>query len=264
MRIVDDAPVLMTTVPYFRARSGGGTEAAELVVERIRVDRVPRGCTAVIAAGDLQGVTASPWGGEPVLLGIALADYIAVWSEQGRLPPPEEIGVVLTGDLYSAPQADRRGASGDVADVWLAIAATGCRLLVGVAGNHDLVSGEDVAAISPESVLLDGTIHRYGGMLFAGISGIIGDPKRQGRTAEPAFLGHLDRLLAQDPSVLILHEGPSGLKPGQLGNPVIRERMERRSPGLTLCGHVHWNQSVSRLGTGHVVNVDDRVVVFAP
>lgn len=264
MRIVDEQHTVMTTVPYARARAGGGTEHTGLTVDRIKVDSVPGGCDAVLATGDLQGVAASPWGGDPVLLGIAVADHITAWSEQGLLPPPERIGIVLAGDLYSAPKADRRGASGDVADVWLAFAALGGPFLVGVAGNHDVVDDATVTAIRSDAVLLDGTGAERAGTLFAGIGGIIGDPRHPGRSSEADFLGRLDRLVAGGPALLALHEGPSGEHPGQLGNPLIRKRLERRPPPLTVCGHVHWDRPVSRLGTGHILNVDDRIAVLAP
>ncbi|WP_344889187.1 hypothetical protein [Actinomadura meridiana] len=228
------------------------------------MDSVPHGCDAVIATGDLQGIANSPWGGDPVLLGIAVTDYITVWSEQGLLPPPERIGIVLAGDLYSAPRADLRGASGDVADVWLAFAALGGPFLVGVAGNHDVIDDATVTEIRPDAVLLDGTEAERAGDLFAGISGIIGDPRQPGRTADAAFLHRLDRLVANRPSLLTLHEGPSGEHPGQLGNPLIRKHLEQRAPPLTVCGHVHWDRPVSRLGTGHVLNVDDRIAVLTP
>jgi hypothetical protein len=103
MRVVDGSYEPVTSIPYQRARSGGGREAAHLGVGRLRIDTLPDGCDAVIATGDLQGIAPSPWGGDPVLLGIALADHLVMWSEQGTLPPLERVGVILTGDLYSAP-----------------------------------------------------------------------------------------------------------------------------------------------------------------
>jgi Icc protein len=101
-------------VPYHAAARGGGTEGVQLVVERLRVDLLPAGCDAVLVAGDLQGIAPSLLGGRPGLLGIAVADYLEIWADSGLLPPPDRVGILLTGDLYSAPAADRRGASGGV------------------------------------------------------------------------------------------------------------------------------------------------------
>lgn len=63
--------------------------------------------------------------------------------------------------------------------------------------------------------------------------------------------------------VLLMHEGPTGDRAGQLGNPAVRALLEHRAPALTLCGHVHWDEPVATLGNGHVVNVDARVMVLA-
>jgi Icc protein len=239
-------------------RSRGG----RLAVERLTVDKLPAGCDALLAAGDLQGVAPSPLGGEPVLLGVALADYLGVWAESGLLPPVDRIGVLLTGDLYSAPGADRRGASGAVLDVWLAFAAAGCPMVYGVAGNHDEVTAAQVAELGPDVVLLDGDRRGFGGITVAGISGIVGDPGRALRRTEKDLLALIGKLTTTPVDVLLLHEGPTGDRAGQLGRTAVRGTLERRAPALTLCGHVHWDEPVAPLGDGHVVNVDARVVVL--
>jgi hypothetical protein len=262
MRLIRPKPDRLTTIPYRAAGPGGVPQNALLGVERLRVDRLPAGCDALLAAGDLQGVAPSPLGGDPELLGIALADYLGVWAETGLLPPADRVGVLLTGDLYSAPGADRRGASGAVHDVWLAFAAAGCPMVFGVAGNHDEVSAAQVAELGPEVVLLDGDRRGYGGVMVAGISGIIGDPGRALRRTEKDFLALVGELTTPPPDVLLLHEGPTGDRTGQLGRAAVRSTLERRAPALTLCGHVHWTEPVAVLGDGHVVNVDARVVVF--
>ncbi|MCU7727741.1 metallophosphoesterase [Actinoplanes sp. KI2] len=262
MRLLADRPERLATIPYRAAGPGGATRSVQLAVERLRVDALPAGCAAVVAAGDLQGVAPSPLGGEPVLLGLALADYLGVWADGGLLPPAERVGVLLTGDLYSAPGADRRGASGPVLDVWLAFAAAGCRPVAGIAGNHDEVTAGEVAELGAGVALLDGDRREFGGCTVAGVSGIVGDPARVLRRTEKDFLRLLAKVATPPPDVLLLHEGPVGDRPGQLGRESIRGLLERRAPALTLCGHVHWDEPVAPLGDGHVVNVDARVVVF--
>jgi hypothetical protein len=259
---MDDRPERLATIPYRAAGPGGVTQNVQLAVERLRVDALPSGCAALLAAGDLQGVASSPLGGEPVLLGIALADYLGVWAESGLLPPVDRAGVLLTGDLYSAPGADRRGASGPVLDVWLAFAAAGCPLVAGIAGNHDEVTAGQVAELGADVALLDGDRRGFGDLTVAGISGVVGDPARVLRRTEKDFLFLLEKVTTPPPDVLLLHEGPVGDRPGQLGRESIRGLLERRGPALTLCGHVHWDEPVARLGGGYVVNVDARVVVF--
>jgi hypothetical protein len=78
MRLTGTRPERLATIPYRAAGPGGLPQNVRLGVERLPVDKLPAGCDAVLAAGDLQGVTPSPLGGDPELLGIALADYLAV------------------------------------------------------------------------------------------------------------------------------------------------------------------------------------------
>jgi hypothetical protein len=262
MRLVGTRPERLATVPYRAAGPGGVPQSVQLGVERLLVDKLPAGCDAVLAAGDLQGVAPSPLGGDPELLGIALADYLALWAESGLLPPAGRVGVLLTGDLYSAPGADRRGASGRVLDVWLAFAAAGCPMVFGVAGNHDEVTAGQVAEIGPDTALLDGDRRGFGGVTFAGISGIVGDPGRAMRRTEKDFLTLIGKLTTPPPDVLLLHEGPTGDRADQRGRAAVRSTLERTAPALTLCGHVHWADPVAVLGDGHIVNVDARVVVL--
>jgi Icc-related predicted phosphoesterase len=178
------------------------------------------------------------------------------------VPPVGRVGVPVTGDLYSAPGADRRGASGPVLDVWLAFAPVGCPTVFGVAGNHDEVTATQVAQLGPDVALLDGERRGIGGITVGGISGIVGDPGRALRRTEKDFLPLAGTLTTPPPDVLLLHEGPAGDRAEQLGRVAVRSALERRAPALTLCGHVHWTEPVATLGDRHVVNVDARVVVL--
>jgi 3',5'-cyclic-AMP phosphodiesterase len=261
VRLLSGEPERLAVIPY-QAAGRGRVENVQLVVQRLRVDTLPVGCRALLAAGDLQGIAPSPLGGDPVLLGVALADYLHIWADYGLIPPPDQVGVLLTGDLYSAPSADRRGASGDVTDVWLAFAAAGCQTVIGIAGNHDEVTAAQLAGLAPGLVLLDGSSHRFGGRTVAGVGGVVGDPARLMRRTEKDFLALVEAAAAPRPDVLLLHEGPAGNTPRQPGNVAVRALLESRPPALTLCGHVHWDEPVASLGGGHVVNVDARAMVL--
>ncbi len=265
MRVTDQGRLEpVTELVYQQARSGGGTETVRLPVARLAVDAVPDGCEGVLVAGDLQGIAPSPWGGPPVLLGMALADHLQVWADQGLMPPPQRVAVILAGDLYSAPQADRRGASGEVGDVWWAFATAGCPLVAGVAGNHDIISAGQLRELGSAAALLDGTWVDHGGVRFAGVSGIIGDPARTGRRSESDQLSRIEAALAGDPAMLVLHEGPTGDGSDQRGNPAITAHLRDHPPALTVCGHVHWDPPLAPLGSGHILNVDARAILLTP
>lgn len=260
MRLLDDPLKRLATIPYRAAGPGGTTRTLQLAVESLRVDALPTGCTGLLATGDLQGIAVSPDDGKAVLLGVALAAYLRLWAGSGLLPQPGDLTVLLTGDLYSAPNADLRGASGDVHEVWAAFAA-GSPAVLGIAGNHDLVTG-GVNRLGPGVALLDGARHGHGDLTVAGVSGVIGDPSKPFRRTEAAFLSTVEAVTTPPPDVLLLHEGPRGTGPDQPGRPALRDLLERRPPALTLCGHVHWRRPVAPLGGGHIVNVDARAVLF--
>lgn len=260
MLLLDGRPERLATIPYRAAGPGGATRNLQLAVDRLRVDTLPAGCPALLATGDLQGVATSPDTGRPTLLGIALAGYLRLWAGSGLLPAPGDIAVLLTGDLYSVPNADRRGVSGDVSAVWAAFASAGCRAVLGIAGNHDEMSASWPGG--PGIALLDGTRHRLGDLTVAGVSGVIGDPAKPFRRTEEAFLEAVESLIDPPPDVLLLHEGPRGTGPDQPGRATLRDRLERRPPPLTLCGHVHWARPTAPLGSGHILNVDARAILL--
>jgi Icc protein len=259
VRLVDPEPRPLTELAYACARPGGGTSRARLRIVGMRVDRLPAGCDALLVASDLQGVAPSPWGGEPRLLGAALAEYLEPWSGLGWLPPPGKLGVLLGGDLYSAPGADIRGASGDVTAVWQAFVRAGCPVVAGVLGNHDDV-GDGVTG-DGRLHLLDGEVAALGGIRVGGVGRVIGEPGRMGRRAEAEQLAALRAVLAEQPDVLVVHEGPAA-GAGQRGSPRVTAALDDHDIPLVVCGHVHWTRPVAPRRGGHVLNVDSRVVVL--
>ncbi len=248
---------------FLNAAPRGGVVSEVLPIVRGRVDALPDGLDALVLTSDLQGVVRST-SGELVLLGIALAEELVRLSDDRAIPDPSATGVVLAGDLYSAPGGDVRGASGDVRDVWLAFRETH-RWVVGVAGNHDRFGSErEQRGFEAEDGvhLLDGSIVELDTIRFGGVGLIIGNPDKPGRRASGDFLDTLELVLGEGPRVMVLHEGPSG-DAGQRGNADIRELVEQSDAALTVCGHCHWDDPVAELAPGRqVLNVDGRAVVL--
>lgn len=200
--------------------------------------------------------------GASMLLGEALVFELL---DLDVLHTPARVGAILAGDLFSAPGADVRGASGDVRAVWEAF-ADAFRWVAGVAGDHDRFGSEkDERRLRarPNVHRLDDRWLDADGLRLAGLDHIIGDPSRPGRRDESAFLEVLARLLAADPDLVVLHEGPHG-SGGRRGNATIRDVLERADrPPLTICGHVHWDEPIAELERGaQVLNVDSRVVIL--
>ncbi len=249
------------------APRGRGRESAVLPLLTGVVDALPCGIEALVVTSDLQGVV--PVHGEPNrLLGEALVDELLRLIEHRVLPEQQSIGVVLAGDLYSAPGGDKRGASGDVRDVWRAFAET-FRWVVGVAGNHDRFGSlQDMRRLqqTPDLHLLDGDTRRLDGLSVGGVGNIIGRSDKPGRVSEGDFVAALDLVLDTEPELLVLHQGPNGHR-GQRGCEIVRQRLidavpREAGPALVVCGHVHWLEPLATIDDAQVLNVDARAVVL--
>lgn len=266
MRIRDIDKRPFHRVRYLNAGRKGRVVSSVLEIFRARVDALPEGVDAIIVASDLQGVVPPGWRSrEGALLGVELACEMRALAEDGELPYPERTGVVLAGDLYSAPAANKRGATGDVRAVWLAWAEHH-RWVCGVQGNHDLFGDTKKDRVRFEQTddvhLLDGDVRELDGIRFGGVGEIIGDPKKKGRKSEVAFLGGLERVTGAQPDILVLHQGPDASR-RQRGDERVRHVLEENPPSLTICGHVHWEDPLAETPFGQVLNVDARAVVLS-
>jgi Icc-related predicted phosphoesterase len=243
-------------VRYLNAARRGGTEVCRLEIERARVSGLPSGLDALIVTSDLQGIVGSQHG-EATLLGVAVAEALEQLVFDGALPAAARTGVLLAGDFYSVPDANKRGGYGDVTPVWQAF---GDRFAwtAGVAGNHDDVDG---AVLLDGVHILDGDVVELDELRIGGVGLICGNPDKRGRRDDHAQLELVDKVVAAGCDVLVLHEGPPGTH-DQRGNPSLRDSIERASIGLTVCGHVHWPRPLARHATGEILNVNSRTVVL--
>jgi hypothetical protein len=140
-----------------------------------------------------------------------------------------------------------------------------------VAGNHDLfgplLSGPDFDRFRDESDIhfLDGDVVELDGLRIAGISGILGNPRRPWRRAETSFTDLILDVLSHDPDVLILHDGPDAPEKGLRGWSSIREALELGRSLLVVRGHAWWESPLALLeNSTQVLNVDSRAVVLTP
>lgn len=268
MKVLSIDPQPEDHLPYKNAAANGRSVVERLPILRGVVDRLPGDLVALLCASDLQGMAPARWsGGALRLLGEVLAQYGEERAESGW-PARGHIGILLAGDLYSAPLANVRGATGDVRAVWTAFADR-FRWVAGVAGNHDLFGSDKEArrfAAEPGIYLLDGGVVDPGrdGLRVGGVGGIMGDPKKPNRRRGDDFLGALGQVLDGSPDVLVLHQGPDAPAQRRRGSPEVRELLEAQDhPAVVLCGHCYWEEPLSVLENGmQVLNVDGRALLL--
>lgn len=274
MRIIGIDPVAFHGVKFANPAPrhlGGGPRESVLHFFRGDAEGLPASVAGIVAAGDLQGRDlARSASGERRLLGELVAAELAILSGRGEIPRQDELGVLLAGDFWAHPGLDRRGGAGDVRPVYRAF--SGCRCVVGVAGNHDFLPGKfsDRADRSsggrpPGVHILDGrTIELEDGDLrVGGVGGIVGQPPRLNRRLEPSFVTLLERVLAERPAVVLMHDGPDHEPTASRGVPAIRAVLEREKGPLVIRSHRHWLDPLAELSSGtQVLNVCERVVVL--
>lgn len=246
------------TIPYVTAGPRGKPVRNQLPFFRAEAEGLPSSISALVLTSDLQGREVGP---ENRLLGCALADELDALQHQGVIPKPNLITVC--GDLYEYPDCHKRGGTGPVDEVFIALGSIFDQV-VGVLGNHDqLVRPE--TSLQPNIAVLDGTHYVSLGLRIGGLSGIIGDPKRNLRRTEDDFLKKLESLTANPPDLLLLHQGPDDPETSRKGDPFVRLSLETGYAGLTVFGHTKWSGlPLIHLGNGQALNVDTRVIVVTP
>ena len=254
-------------LPYTSAASGGGVETRVLPLVVARVDQLPEALGGLLLTSDLQGVApSSDEGGALALLGEVLAHDLRGLAEADLIPASGQLGVLLAGDLFSSPGGDKRGATGDVRPVWTAFGRE-ARWVAGVAGNHDLFGTErdrERFVARSGAHLLDGAVVELDCLRIGGVGGIIGNPNKPARRSTEDFLEVLERVLAQRPDIVVLHEGPDDPSAGAMGNPDIRELLKSTDEELlVICGHSPWRHPLAQLSDGtQVLNVHERAILL--
>jgi|CXWL01.1.fsa_nt_gi hypothetical protein len=269
MRIVELQSEPFCTLPYANVSSSRQVVTAQLPFVRATADSLPPSIDAIIVTSDLQGRELCDDYTKPTkLLGEMLADEIDALRKMGQLPSKDTTAIIVAGDLYARSEMDRRGGSGDVRPVWRALAGV-CRWVAGVAGNHDVFgpgpSVPDFRAFlrTPGVHFLDDATVMVDGLKIAGLSGVVGNPRKLFRREEQAFAGALGHLAMAGPDLLVAHDGPDVAGTDLRGWISVRHALEAARPTLLVRGHAHWTTPLAPLANGtQVLNVDSRVVVL--
>lgn len=251
------------TLSYQRIDESGRVEQAELPFIKVFVSYLPNELDAIVACADLQG----RWK-DGALIGCIAAEELEILSQMGELPAADKTGIILCGDFYARENLDRRGGTGDVAEVWRSFAKL-FRWCVGVAGNHDIFSEmpdeKSIEKFNNEEGIhfLDASCIQKDRLKICGISGIIGNPRKVFRRTEAEFTADLKRILRQSPDILLLHDGPDFPEENLDGNPIIRQALNSKNHLLLIRGHKHWNQLYIQFNEKiQVLNTHEKVLVI--
>lgn len=197
---VVDEPTLVHEIAY---RSSGSTAPRELTLEihtvRYRYGRGP--APTFLATADLQGRES---GEGNRLLGELAAEEIIALQELGELPAFDLC--ILCGDFYDYPDFRKLGGTGDVTPALNALSHTASETFV-VLGNHDEIDAHDLRT---KITVLDGDVATTDTFTIGGISGIIGNPRKNNRKSESDFLSAIDKCSNSSTDLLLLHQGPQG------------------------------------------------------
>ena len=199
MRILKIEQEPFEELPFLNAGRGVGSFYEDrLPVFVGSVDRLPQGVDTLVVTADLQGREHLKYQSGPTLR--LVGEWLPKVLRESILPSIgqqiDQVGVLLCGDFYTVPNLDKRGGSGNVTSVWNAF-ANEFSWVVGVAGNHDTFGIDASKPPKFRSPLhfLDCNSKLIGDIEIAGISGIVGDPKRPWRKSAEASSASYVRLL---------------------------------------------------------------------
>ncbi len=256
MRIVSLNRAPSRVLRYRNAKpGGGGTFVADLPVLDGRVDALPEGVDCLVLTSDLQGRELS---------GTRLLGEVVPAFLRDEVGVPASAIALLAGDLYAAPRADERGATGDVRPTWLAFAEA-FRAVAGVNGNHDTFGEESPSDFAQRARvhILDGQARDVDGLRVGGVSGIVGKLSKPNRKDRDTFTRLLEDVLLDGAHVVLLHQGPEGEGPGDKGSPWVRDAiLALDAPPLVAFGHCHWHEPLLEVDARQMLNLDGRVVVL--
>lgn len=265
MRITGLGRERLFAVPHRSAAHHAGSADTELPVAELFVDQLPAELDALFVTSDLQG-RAVDGAGQTHLLGVAVVNAVGEHCAAEAIDP-RRVGVLLAGDLYAREDITQRGGLGDVRDVWLAFARL-ASFVVGVAGNHDAFGSRpaDLLAFAqqPGIHLLDaGTpglavSAECGGLRFAGVSGIVGNPNKPWRKTQPEFTAAMAAALDSQADVLLLHQNPALPQVRRASETWLTELLQRRGRGLVVFGHSFCTDPLVELGDCQLLATEQR------
>ncbi len=227
-----------------------------------RIEGLPKNIDSIVITSDLQGVCEFE-NGQKMLLGEVLAESLPLIYEI-HFPQlsTSKSWAFLCGDLYA--NLEKRGSSGNPFSVWQAFVQY-FKQVIGIAGNHDDF-GNDLNQLKLiENVhFLENHLLEFDGLKIAGLSGIIGRTDKNFRLEEQFYLNSFEKILKQQPDVVLTHLSPHIEELGFLGERQLTKILEKYAENLLFCGHSHWgtSQVVTLRNNIQILNADSKVFIL--
>ena len=253
LKIIDIKKDTFHEISFLSSGSKGIVRECILPFYKVHVEGLPKEIKAIVATSDIQG---REDGEKNRLLGEVVAEELFRLQKKGNIPKIDL--AIIGGDLYDYPDCRKLGGTGDVTDVWNTFALIFGKV-VGVLGNHDIV---DHGKLDSNVKILDASSIVSNGIRIGGVSGIIGRIDRNQRKEKAQYLKALKDVSKDRNDIVVLHQGPDSPESGQIGEPLIREWLERNNIGIVIFGHRFWSNPFVAIGNNQVLNVGCRVFVF--
>lgn len=226
------------------------------------IEGLAKNIDSIVVTSDLQGVCRFEYISN-LLLGEVLAESLPLIYEM-YIPQLSlnKSWAFLCGDLYA--NLEKRGSSGNPIQVWQAFAKYFDQV-IGIAGNHDDFADDLIELKLMENVhFLENDLLKLNGIKVAGLSGIIGRTDKNFRLEEPFYLSAFEKLLKQQPDIILTHLSPHFEEYGFLGELQLTKILEKYAENLLCCGHSHWDTSqVATLRNNtQILNADSKVFIL--
>ncbi len=263
LKIIKINPEPLESIEYFTIPHGAmSTEKFQLPIYVGEVAGLPKSIDSIVVTSDLQGVCRFEHASD-VLLGEVLAESLSLIYEM-YLPQLSihQSWAFLCGDLYA--NLEKRGSSGNPFSVWQAFAQDFAQV-IGITGNHDDF-GTDLNRLKQiENVhFLANDLLQLNGLKIAGLSGIIGRIDKNFRLEEQFYLNAFEKLLKQQPDLVLTHLSPHFEEYGFLGEPQLTTILEKYAENVLCCGHSYWNthQVFTLENATQILNADSKVFIL--
>ena len=263
LKNIEIFPNIIENIEYLTIPHGSLiAQKFKLPIYKGMIEGLPQNIDSIIVTSDLQGICKFD-SVKMMLLGEVLAESLAlIYDLDFPQINPKKSWAFLCGDLYA--NLEKRGSSGNPTKVWQAFATYFDRV-IGIAGNHDdFQNGIDIVKNIENVYFLENEVFELDGLKIAGLSGIIGRKDKNFRLEENDYLKSFEKILKEQPDVVLTHLSPNIEESGFLGEVKMTQILEKYSENLLFCGHSHWDtqQPVMLKNRTQILNADSKVFIL--